>query len=81
MSYRVGSSYFFELLLELPFEPPFEAPFFAPPFFAPPLELLFFAAPFGAPDDFFADDLPEDFEEDLPAAFFVAIGCCCSFFV
>ncbi len=74
MSYRVGSSYyFFELLLELPFEPPF----FEPPFFAPPLE-LFFAPPFDEPDDFFADDLPEDFEEDLPA-FFVAIGCCCSF--
>ncbi len=72
MSYRVGSSYFFEL----PFEVLLVVPFLAPPFLAPPLE-LFFAPPFDEPDDFFAVDL----EVDFLAAFFVAIGCCCSFLV
>jgi len=67
MSYCVGLSYFFELLFEVLLEVPF---------LAPPLE-LFFAPPFDEPDDFFAVDLEVDF---LPA-FFVAIGCCCSFFV
>ncbi len=59
MSYRVGSSYFFEL----PFEVLLVVPFLAPPFLAPPLE-LFFAPPFDVPDDFFAVDLEVDF---LPA--------------
>jgi len=69
MSYCVGLSYFFELL----FEVLLVVPFLAPPFLAPPLEL--FLAPLFA-DDFFAVDLV-----DFLPAFFVAIGCCCSFFV